>query len=183
MTAGPTGGRSQVMRVACHSTERQRAIASVLKAIRVLPLTVEMLVADEGSVEMETPAREFIRLTLREEYLVHDRKDCEAARRLYRERRAREAIFDPGLFGEPAWDILLDLLHSEASSKPISISSASIASTAPMTTALRWISVLTDSGLVRRAHNRFDERRRYLRLTDLGRSKLRTYFNMLPKIR
>ncbi|MGM3253246.1 hypothetical protein ACS22W_25800, partial [Escherichia coli] len=36
----------------------------------------------------------------------------ELARRTYADRRRRDKLFQPGLFGEPAWDILLDLFIS-----------------------------------------------------------------------
>jgi hypothetical protein len=36
------------------------------------------------------------------------------ARLLHRERRTRDAYMSEGLFGEPAWDILLDLFACQA---------------------------------------------------------------------
>jgi DNA-binding MarR family transcriptional regulator len=98
---------------------------------------------------------------------------AEKAEAILNLRRARNEIFgDAGLFGEPAWDILLDLFLSEERSKLISISSACIASGVPSTTALRWIKVLEDRGLVFRQPDATDSRRTYLRLTYRGKSLL-----------
>ncbi len=86
----------------------------------------------------------------------------------YLQRRHRNAIFaeDTQLFGEPAWDILLDLLVAHQSGKPISVSSACIAADVPSSTALRYITRLEARGLVRRHRDTLDGRRHYLELTD-----------------
>jgi DNA-binding MarR family transcriptional regulator len=78
----------------------------------------------------------------------------------------------PGeLFGEPAWDILLDLYvwHGR---KRVSIGSACIASNMPQTTALRWITALEAEGLVSRSADQKDGRRIFLALTDRGLSDI-----------
>ena len=60
------------------------------------------------------------------------------ARKAYALRRKRAALFgNPDLFGEPAWDILLDLYIAAGEGKPVSVSSACIGSAAPATTGLR----------------------------------------------
>jgi DNA-binding MarR family transcriptional regulator len=82
------------------------------------------------------------------------------------------------LFGEPAWDILLDLYASEVEGRQVSISSACVASSVPATTALRWLNTLADSGLVARAPDGSDARRSNLELTPLGRSSLRRWIQM-----
>lgn len=92
----------------------------------------------------------------------------------YRQRRRRNAIFadDADLFGEPAWDILLDLLTAQKDGRAISISSACIAADVPPTTALRQLSRLQLRGLIERQSDTLDRRRHYLRLTDSALSKL-----------
>ena len=53
----------------------------------------------------------------------------ELARQTYDDRRRRTKIFrSEELFGEPAWDILLDLYIAHADGKPVSVSSACIGS-------------------------------------------------------
>lgn len=91
------------------------------------------------------------------------------ARKIYALRRKRAAIFgNPDLFGEPAWDILLDLFIAQAESKDVSVSSACIGSAAPATTALRWLGVLVEEGLITRENDPQDNRRVLVRLTSAG---------------
>lgn len=99
------------------------------------------------------------------------------ARTLYELRRARDPFFsgNADLFGEPAWDILLDLFVAREEGKQISISSSCIASCAAPTTALRWISLLEERGLVERQPDARDRRRAYVRLTAQAELALRTY--------
>ena len=102
------------------------------------------------------------------------------ARRLYDQRRRRTALVgSPDLFGEPAWDILLDLYIACALGKPVSVSSACIASAAPPTTGLRWLSILQDEGLVQREKDPQDQRRINVRLTNGGIEKMEAYLREL----
>ncbi|MEQ8412024.1 MAG: winged helix DNA-binding protein [Erythrobacter sp.] len=107
------------------------------------------------------------------------RTNAVAARRVYAARRRRGAIFgNPDLFGEPAWDILLDLYIAHAESKDVSVSSACIGSAAPPTTGLRWLGVLAKEGLVRREHDPDDQRRVLVRLTARGLEAMDRYFTL-----
>lgn len=72
------------------------------------------------------------------------------------------------LFGEPAWDMLLDLYIARASGADLQVSSVCIEAGTPSTTVLRWIARLEREGLVYRTADRGDGRRRYVRLTDEG---------------
>jgi hypothetical protein len=87
------------------------------------------------------------------------------ARRLFRERRARDAFLPAEFRGEPAWDILLDLFAAHEEGKPVSVSSACIAAAVPATTALRYIDAMGKFGLVSRDDCETDKRVRYLSLT------------------
>jgi hypothetical protein len=99
------------------------------------------------------------------------------ARRTYSERRLRDGIFaDPQLFGEPAWDMLLDIALAEAKGERLSVTSVCIGSCVPLTTALRWLSILEDSDLVRRELDSEDGRRFFVRLTPGGIRKFFCYF-------
>ena len=94
---------------------------------------------------------------------------AEFARCLYESRRLRDGLFPPRLFGEPAWDILLDLFAAETEGEPVDVSSACVAAAVPQTTALRYVSRLEAIGLVRRAAVATDRRRSKLHLTAVGR--------------
>lgn len=87
------------------------------------------------------------------------------ARILVSTRRGRADFFDARLFGEAAWDILLDLYIAENSRRRSSIKSALIGAAVPPSTALRWIGVLEHRGLIARSGDPQDKRRCYLRLT------------------
>lgn len=100
------------------------------------------------------------------------------ARRVYRERRRRLEIFgDETLFGEPAWDILLDLYVAGEKGKRVAVTSACIGSGVPSTTALRWLNVLEARGLVEREEDNVDARRSFVRLTPRAQALMREYFS------
>ena len=102
----------------------------------------------------------------------------EIARYTYLMRRTRNAIFgSPDMFGEPAWDILLDLYIAYAENKPVSVSSACIGSASPPTTGLRWLGVLADNGFVLREHDPEDQRRVLVKLSQKGIDAMNTYFD------
>ncbi|MEM7664573.1 MAG: winged helix DNA-binding protein [Pseudomonadota bacterium] len=102
---------------------------------------------------------------------------AEIARRTYAIRRQRGAIFgNAELFGEPAWDILLDLYVAYTDGNPVSVSSACIGSAAPPTTGLRWLGVLAEHDLVVREQDPDDQRRVLVRLTDRGVEAMDRYF-------
>lgn len=87
---------------------------------------------------------------------------------LYETRRLRDRHFKNDLFADPAWDILLDLYVQKSAGKRVSITSACIASGAPPTTGLRWVSLLIAEGLVIREDDIVDRRRAFLRLSKAG---------------
>ncbi|NQX94518.1 MAG: winged helix DNA-binding protein [Erythrobacter sp.] len=102
---------------------------------------------------------------------------AEMARVAYAKRRKRTVIFgDPELFGEPAWDILLDLYIAQVEGKAVSVSSACIGSASPPTTGLRWLGVLAEQGLLHREHDPQDQRRVLVRLTDKALDAMDDYF-------
>ncbi len=104
------------------------------------------------------------------------------ARSIYRSRRARSRAFkDDALFGEPAWDMLLDLFIAEADGKQLSITAACIGAAVPTSTALRWLVILEERGLVRREDDPRDARRVFLHLTSEGYAKMACYFQQLQR--
>ena len=86
---------------------------------------------------------------------------------LYRIRRARDEVF-PGFFAEASWDMLLDLYEQRRRGRPVTISSACLASAVPPTTALRHLDVLADAGLVERRRCPHDARSTYVELSAKG---------------
>lgn len=100
------------------------------------------------------------------------------ARTLYQERRLRDRLFSLTSFGEPTWDILLDLFASEAEGKRVSIGSACLAAAVPATTGLRYIRRMEQEGLIRRSAGA-DRRVAHLYLTDTARQKLEVVLTRL----
>jgi len=102
------------------------------------------------------------------------------ARKTYALRRKRAAIFgNPDLFGEPAWDILLDLFIAHGDGKQVSVSSACIGSAAPATTGLRWLAVLADEALILRESDPQDQRRVLVRLSSAGLAAMNRFFDAI----
>jgi DNA-binding MarR family transcriptional regulator len=96
-------------------------------------------------------------------------------RHILRSRRRRDEMFGHELFGEPAWDLLLELYAAEITQQKISVSSACLASAVPQSTALRWIAKLEKDGWVKRKSDPLDGRRYWLFLTPQGVSAMRSY--------
>lgn len=101
----------------------------------------------------------------------------------YRNRRDRAHFLDSELFGEPAWDILLDLFTARLLGRRLSVSAVCIGSYVPPTTALRWITVLVDAGLAERELDESDKRRQWISLSKPGERAMRSYFVHLAQRR
>ncbi|MCA1661771.1 MAG: winged helix DNA-binding protein [Novosphingobium sp.] len=104
------------------------------------------------------------------------------ARALHRERARRTDFFADELFGEPAWDILLDLYAASRANELRSIKAVCLSSQAADATALRYIDLLAAHGLVERKPDRTDRRRKYLSLTPLGERKMHDFLASMPPI-
>ncbi|MCW1403174.1 MarR family winged helix-turn-helix transcriptional regulator [Novosphingobium sp. MW5] len=103
---------------------------------------------------------------------------ADLARAAYQARRLRSQFFaGPDLFGEPAWDILLDLFINANEGKSVPVTSACIGAAVPTTTALRWLSILETRGLVEREADGSDARRVFVRLTPKARASMTAYFS------
>lgn len=92
-------------------------------------------------------------------------------------RRARTRYFKSQLFGEPAWDMLLELYAANLTQRRMSISSLCESSGTPATTALRWLTTLEQEGLLQRRADPLDRRRVFVELTEAGSKALGAYFH------
>jgi hypothetical protein len=102
---------------------------------------------------------------------------AELARQLYRDRRRRGEIFETQrLFGEPAWDILLDLFVAAKEGRRVSVTSACIGAAVPSTTGLRWLTILEQEGLILRETDPRDARRTYVRISARGYAGMVEFF-------
>ena len=94
---------------------------------------------------------------------------------ILRSRRKREKVFGGALFGEPAWDILLELYAAQLTGQDVPVSSICEASAVPPTTALRWVVRLEKEGWVQRKRDHSDARRSLVELTAEASVRMRTY--------
>lgn len=101
---------------------------------------------------------------------------ADTVRTVIRARRLHGRHFPEQLFADPAWDMLLDLLHAEISQLRVPVSSLCIAAAVPATTALRWLKSMTEQGIFRRRADPHDGRRVFVELTPEASSGLKRYF-------
>lgn len=94
-------------------------------------------------------------------------------RALLRARRGRCVYFDSGLFADPAWDMMLDLLAARLERRAVSVSSLCLASGVAQTTALRWIGLLVSRGLIVRRRDCSDGRRVLVTLSEGAATRMR----------
>lgn len=100
-------------------------------------------------------------------------------RHLISMRRLRERFFVADLFADPAWDILLDLAAARLEGRSVSVSSLCIAASVPPTTALRWIRMMTDQGLLERRADAADARRMFVDISDAAFEQVSGWFALV----
>jgi DNA-binding MarR family transcriptional regulator len=100
-------------------------------------------------------------------------------RKVQKARSRRHDFLNPRLFGEPAWDMLLELFACTVEQRRITVGEMCRAANVPQTTALRWIDVLLKEALVTRRSDPLDARRVHLELTPSAYSAMRDYAEQL----
>jgi|SRR5688572_31286366 len=91
------------------------------------------------------------------------------------DRKRRPDFFRKDLFGEPAWDILLDVFIQERVGKPLSVMASYIGSAASTGTAYRYLKLLISEGLIERTGDPKDNRRSFLTLTPHAKEAMIEY--------
>ena len=104
-----------------------------------------------------------------------EKRLLQLAERILSVRSARTKIFGGGVFGEPDYEIMLDLFVNESRGRKVSISSACVASGVPPTTALRHITAMIERGWIERTSDPHDRRSANLMLTLESLVKVRQY--------
>ncbi len=105
--------------------------------------------------------------------------DPRLVRRMIANRQARARFFDAALFGDPAWDMLLDLTAAHGEGEQVSVTSLCIAAGVPATTALRWITQLVETGVFVRVADALDRRRAFIALSPDSVQAMARYFAQL----
>jgi DNA-binding MarR family transcriptional regulator len=95
--------------------------------------------------------------------------------RIVQARRARCSAFNKSMFGEPAWDMLLELYINKDFGARLSVGRLCELSGAPPTTALRWLDYLEKEKLVAREPNPTDRRTEFVEITEKGRTAMAQY--------
>jgi len=104
----------------------------------------------------------------------------ELARQIYDARRQRFALKScHDLFGEPAWDMLLDLFIAAHENRDVSVTSACLGSGVPPSTALRSLAVLQERGIIIREDDARDGRRTFVRISAAGFTEFSRYFRRI----
>jgi hypothetical protein len=143
-----------------------------LKADQLRRVARELLeVADNLDPRPTTTKRSkpYPRGTYSDHYLA------DVVRGIYRSRRNRAKHLPDELFGEPAWDMLLDLFVNKVSGRRISVTSICQAAGVPPTTALRWLDILQRQGLAERFPSLLDRRTSEIRLSKSGYAAVRKW--------
>jgi FixJ family two-component response regulator len=107
--------------------------------------------------------------------------DSAFIRRLLRNEAKRRQLGNGALFGDPAWDMLLDLTIAKLEGRHVSVSSACIASGAPTTTALRLVNRLVGESILARIPDEKDGRRDFLVIDPTIEGPLIAYLNELAR--
>lgn len=105
--------------------------------------------------------------------------DPQMVRQVIANRQARSRFFDPELFGDPAWDMLLDLTAAHAKGARVSVTSLCIAAGVPATTALRWLTQMVESGIFLRVPDPADKRSAFIALSEKAIAAMSGYFASL----
>jgi DNA-binding MarR family transcriptional regulator len=101
------------------------------------------------------------------------------AERLYQERRRRDDYFPSGLFGEPAWDLILALFIAREEGRRLTIAEAYEAAAVKPAAGRRLIARLERTGMVARSSGQEDRRKRFVQLTPNAADRLRDYLTRM----
>lgn len=102
--------------------------------------------------------------------------DPRLVRNILKARQSRLRFLGTDLFADPAWDMLLDLTAARAEHRRVSVTSLCIASGVPTTTALRWMKLIEQAGLIQRVEDDTDRRRAFVTLSEQGAVAMARYF-------
>lgn len=103
----------------------------------------------------------------------------ENAKAAMRRRLLRQQLFGaPDLFGDPAWEMLIDLYVHQCERKRLSISALCVTSSIPFSSALRLANKLCAAGILRRVPDPIDGRRTFIQLEPEVAHRVRAYFQL-----
>jgi len=107
----------------------------------------------------------------------------ELARLIQDELKLRKKFFSDNILNGHSWDVLLRLLTATNEKHDSSVTAISTLGGMQATTGLRWIDVLRNEGLVIVANDIDDGRKKFVFLTDQGRTGMESYLGAVAELR
>ena len=107
----------------------------------------------------------------------NERNKLSAARAEWKARRERERLFGSKLFGDTAWDILLDLFMAREEGRDVTLSSIGETVSLAEPAMLRCLAMLIEEGLILREARSPHPRGNYLRLSAQALELMCEYFS------
>ena len=104
------------------------------------------------------------------------------ARHILAGRKQRDRYFDPILFSNPAWDILLNLFVADGEGRGVTLLDSCLASTVPQGVALRWLGYLKQEEMVLETSDPQHPRQTLIRLSDQTRRAIAAYLGSLTSL-
>jgi ActR/RegA family two-component response regulator len=108
--------------------------------------------------------------------------DAALVRKLIRAESTRAVAIGGKALGDPAWNILLDLVLASLEDRQVAVSSACIVAGVATTTALRLITRMVDDGVLMRVPDEKDGRRHFLAIEPAVESALKNYIGDLADL-
>jgi hypothetical protein len=146
-----------------------------------------------NAAELRAIASRLMHLAEDQENVLGDAGECETlfddeflsrlAQEEFELRRSRHCFLDDDLFGEPAWDILLELFIAKAGGKETMVKNCWLASGVPRSTALRYLAELEERSLVYKYGSETDGRVSCYMLTLSGEAQVRQALRHYAAIR
>lgn len=107
----------------------------------------------------------------------------ELATLLQVEIKLKKRFFSDAISGGHSWDVLLQLLTATSDKHESSVTAMATLGGMQATTGLRWIDVLRNEGLVIVANDVHGSRKKFVFLTDRGRSGMESYLGAVAGLR
>lgn len=97
-------------------------------------------------------------------------------------RQQRQDEFDGSLFGEPAWEMLLELYIRDAEGTAFTVADLIATSNAPSSTAARWFAQLDKLGFVTLRAHPSDQNTEFVDLTGEAKAALERHLAVALKL-
>jgi ActR/RegA family two-component response regulator len=113
---------------------------------------------------------------------IRTNPDAALLRKLIRAESTRAMAIGGKALGDPAWNILLDLILASLEDRKVAVSSACIVAGVATTTALRLITRMVDDGVLMRVPDENDGRRHFLAIEPTVEQALKNYIGDLADL-